>query len=1041
MKKITLSIIYFLACVFSVQAQVLYGTTFNGGNNGAGTINKFIPATNNLIVSKSFESIFYSPFRTDFIETRDGKLYGMTYAGGSGYGVIFSFDPSTSTLTKLKDFDNTNGANPYGSLMQASDGKLYGMTEFGGSSGVGVIFSFDPSSSSYTKLKDFDTTDGARPEGSLIQANDGMLYGMTTRGGNTDGGVIFSFDPSSSSYTKLLDFDNSNSGFPFGSLMQASDGKLYGLTAGAIFSFDPTSSSYSKLVNFNGTTGAGAHGSLIQASDGKLYGMTSFGGSHSDGVIFSFDPTSSSYTKLVNFDGTNGYWPEGSLIQANDGKLYGTTSRGGSSGLGVIFSLDPSSSTYTKLFDFDGAKGANPYSSLIQASDGKLYGMTNAGGKFSLGVVGGGVVFSFDLSSTIYTDLKDLGTNATGSNVSGNLIHTGNGMFYGMTSHGGGSGHGTIFSLNALTSTFIKLRDFDDTIGPDGDDPYGSLLQANDGKLYGMTNAGGNVDDNGGVKYIENGVIFSFDPSSSAYTTLWNFNFDPTSGAKPYGSFIQASDGKLYGMTSRGGIPPYEGEGYGVIFSLDPSSSVYTKLWNFNVNPSEGMIPYGSFIQASDGKLYGMTSQGGTLGGYGVIFSFDPSSSTYAKLIDFDGAQGANPYGSLIQANDGKLYGMTYGGGTNDVGVIFSFDPSSSVYTKLMDFDGTNGGNPYSSLTQASDGKLYGMTYSGGNSNLGVIFSFDPLTSTYTKLIDYNGINGANPYYGSAFIELKECITDTTWYKDADGDGYGNPNSSIKACSQPTGYVKNNTDCDDTKATVHPGAPEICGNGIDDNCNGQVDEGCSIEPTVSINDVTVNESQGVAKLTVTLSHASSKPVWLLYYTKDGTAVSRGRHKDFKAEFGLVFIRPGSLTGTIYIRIFKDNIAEPTEYFDVILWRSLHADIADGSGRVFITDDMPLTNSKTEFEQKLEITSANNLQIKVMPNPSATQFNVTVESNNKTDQIDMKVMDVQGKLIEVRSNLLPGQTLRLGNNYRPGTYFIHAIQGKQRVTTTVIKMSE
>ena len=180
---------------------------------------------------------------------------------------------------------------------------------------------------------------------------------------------------------------------------------------------------------------------------------------------------------------------------------------------------------------------------------------------------------------------------------------------------------------------------------------------------------------------------------------------------------------------------------------------------------------------------------------------------------------------------------------------------------------------------------------------------------------------------------------------------------------------------------------------------------------------------------------------MLYYTKDGTAVSRGRHKDFKAEFGLVFIPAGSLTGTIYIRIFKDRVSEPTEYFDVILWRSLHADIADGSGRVFITDDMPVTNSKIEFMQRAEITSANSLEIKVMPNPSASQFNLTVESNNKTDQIDMKVMDVQGKLIEARNNLLPGQTLRIGSNYRPGTYFIHAVQGKQRTTATVIKISE
>ena len=68
-----------------------------------------------------------------------------------------------------------------GSLMLASDGKLYGMTSEGGSGNVGVIFSFDPSASTYTKLKDFDNTDGASPLGSLMQASDGKLYGMTNK--------------------------------------------------------------------------------------------------------------------------------------------------------------------------------------------------------------------------------------------------------------------------------------------------------------------------------------------------------------------------------------------------------------------------------------------------------------------------------------------------------------------------------------------------------------------------------------------------------------------------------------------------------------------------------------------------------------------------------------------------------------------------------------------------------------------------------------------------------------------------------------------
>jgi uncharacterized repeat protein (TIGR03803 family) len=306
------------------------------------------------------------------VQANDGKFYGMTLAGTNRAGFIFSFDPSTSSFTNLVTLDSASGYQPYGSLVQANNGKLYGMTSSGGIANAGVIFSFDPVTFGYTKLKDFDATNGSRPYGSLLQATDGKLYGLTSGGGIFGAGIIFSIDPVTAVFTKIKDFDGTSGRNPYGSLLQANNGNLYGMTSsggtagmGVIFSLNPATLSYSKLKDLDGINGSHPYGNLIQATNGKLYGLTNDGGNSAYGVIFSFDPVSAAFTKIKDFGNTDGNYPYGSLLQASDGKIYGMTHDGGSNGpfssFGAIFSFDLISAAYSVLGNFVADKGGSPY--------------------------------------------------------------------------------------------------------------------------------------------------------------------------------------------------------------------------------------------------------------------------------------------------------------------------------------------------------------------------------------------------------------------------------------------------------------------------------------------------------------------------------------------------------------------------------------------------------------------------------------------------------------------------------------------------------
>src|SRR5215217_3200045 len=165
MKKISFLFSCFVGFSMALQGQPTFLTlTSQGQGSGNGTISKYDAATNTISAIQTFGSEGLYPVG-NLCKVSNGKFYAMTSGGGTlGYGVIFSFDVVNSGYTVVHNFDNTNGAEAAGSLIKASNGKLYGITTRGGALNLGVLFSFDPLTSTYTVLKNFDQT-GYYPTG------------------------------------------------------------------------------------------------------------------------------------------------------------------------------------------------------------------------------------------------------------------------------------------------------------------------------------------------------------------------------------------------------------------------------------------------------------------------------------------------------------------------------------------------------------------------------------------------------------------------------------------------------------------------------------------------------------------------------------------------------------------------------------------------------------------------------------------------------------------------------------------------------------
>ena len=438
-----------------------------------------------------------------------------------------------------------------------------------------------------------------------------------------------------------------------------------------------------------------------------------------------------------------------------------------------------------------------------------------------------------------------------------------------------------------------------------------------------------------------------------------------------------------------------DGDGYGstttaMLCSSTPPAGYSTNNTDCNDNDPNIHAPVQYYVDA-DGDGYGSTTTA-------MLCSSTPPAgySTNNTDCNDNDANIHAPVQYYVDA-DGDGYGST------TTAMLCSSTAPAGYSTNNTDCD-DNDATVYPGAPEICDGK--------DNNCNGVIDEGFP-TNTYYRDADGDG------YGNPAVTTTAKCnppagyVTDNTdcndadagvhtpirYYPDADGDGYGIvSNKSILLCSSvaPAGYSPYNTDCNDKNAAIHPGAPELC-DGIDNNCDGQIDEGCP-QVTISLNDVTITEGNSGKKtltFTVTLSQASTKTVTVNYGTADGTATAPS---DYTAKSGSLSFKAGTVTQQVSITIVGDKTIEPDEIFYVILSNPANAIIYKGTGTgTILNDDGNLATTLTVAPDiENETTAEFEPVVKLWPNPANNVANLQLKGY--TGNVIIQLFSPNGKIL-------------------------------------------
>jgi uncharacterized repeat protein (TIGR03803 family) len=410
---------------------------------------------------------------------------------------------------------------------------------------------------------------------------------------------------------------------------------------------------------------------------------------------------------------------------------------------------------------------------LYVAADGNYYGTAPEGGAKNLGAI-------FRLTplgaSSIVVSFTGTSGTAKGATPLAGLTLGADGSLYGTTSAGGAFDCGTLFKVTTA-GVFTTLVELNDNTAPKGIMPNGLTL-GGDGNLYGTCQGGGSNSS---------GTIFRFNPTTSVFTTLYQFSGALLfgTGSTPMGSLVATGTGSitLYGVTQEGGTIGLSLLNCGTVFKFTVSgnggslNSLVVFGGSLPLLGQPGNSPSAGLCLHSDGFLYGTTEFGGTLLGQdlGTIFKVS-TSGNYTLVKAFDETTGAEPAGELISSG-GLLYGTTSSGGDNGLGTIFkiTFPPPSSTPTHsvVASFTGKSGvakgSEPRAALTLTPGGEFIGTTTSGGPGDLGTCFKVTT-TGTFTNFLNFSTAGGWSPS-GGPTVDATGALLVPLWQGGAASEG------------------------------------------------------------------------------------------------------------------------------------------------------------------------------------------------------------------------------------------------------------------------------